>query len=195
MGVVPQERRRGIGRALTLAACRVAAERGCTHAILNATDEGERLYRAVGFEALGWGQTWWYAHGRRPTRRQVALAEAIGFGDVDALAALRPTPADLARRLPGDTSPLRLAVVTGRLDSATWMLDRAPALAQGVFEPYGGTLLHLAVEWNRPDIAALALDRGTDPGERDRVWDGTAVEWAQHAGLDEMARLIAERCA
>src|SRR5438093_9841856 len=37
MGVVPDRRREGNGRALTLAACRRARERGCAHAVLNAT--------------------------------------------------------------------------------------------------------------------------------------------------------------
>ena len=36
--------------------------------------------------------------------------------------------AELARPLPGGTSPLRLAVVTDRIESARWMLDRAPGL-------------------------------------------------------------------
>src|SRR5581483_331932 len=107
----------------------------------------------------GWGQTWWYRRGRPPTVRETALAEAIGFGDVAALHALDPSPAELAAPLPGGTSPLRLAVVTDRPESAAFLLDRAPGLVRRRYEPFGGTLLHLAVEWNRPRIAALALAR------------------------------------
>jgi hypothetical protein len=59
MGVVEDRCREGVGRALTLAACRVGRQAGCTHALLNATPEGELLYRTVGFESLGWGRTWW----------------------------------------------------------------------------------------------------------------------------------------
>jgi ribosomal protein S18 acetylase RimI-like enzyme len=66
MGVVPSHQRQGIGRALTLAACRLGRELGCTHAVLNATGEGEPLYRAVGFESLGMGQTWWLHPGSCP---------------------------------------------------------------------------------------------------------------------------------
>ena len=41
VGVVPERaRRRGIGRVLTLALCRPRAQRGCTHAVLNATWRG-----------------------------------------------------------------------------------------------------------------------------------------------------------
>jgi ribosomal protein S18 acetylase RimI-like enzyme len=64
MGVAPSRRRRGIGLDLTLAACRLARELGCSHALLNATGEGEPLYRAAGFESLGKGQTWWLHPGR-----------------------------------------------------------------------------------------------------------------------------------
>lgn len=98
MGVDPAHRRNGIGRALTIAACRIAAEHGCTHATLNATGEGELLYRAGGFESVGRRQTWWCSAGPEPTPRQVALAEAIGFGDLGALTAIDPTPAELSSR-------------------------------------------------------------------------------------------------
>ena len=57
--VLPDHRRRGLGRALTLAVCRAAAEAGARMATLNATGEGELLYRALGFRSLGLGQTWW----------------------------------------------------------------------------------------------------------------------------------------
>jgi GNAT superfamily N-acetyltransferase len=57
--VLPDHRRRGLGRALTLAVCRAAANAGARMATLNATGEGELLYRALGFRSLGHGQTWW----------------------------------------------------------------------------------------------------------------------------------------
>jgi ribosomal protein S18 acetylase RimI-like enzyme len=64
MGVAEDHRRQGIGRALTLAACRLAGRLGCTHAGLNATPEGELLYRTAGFQSLGLGRTWWLHPGR-----------------------------------------------------------------------------------------------------------------------------------
>jgi ribosomal protein S18 acetylase RimI-like enzyme len=191
MGVAAAHRRAGIGRALTLAACRIAAEHGCTHATLNATGEGELLYRSVGFESLGRGQTWWYSAGPEPTPRQVALAEAIGFGDLGALSALDPAPAELTRPLPGGTRPLRLAVVTDRVESARWMLDRAPGLVRRRFEPFGGTVLHLAVEWDRPELARLALERGADPSARDRTYRGTPLDWVQHTGATATGAVLA----
>jgi GNAT superfamily N-acetyltransferase len=191
MGVDPAHRRTGIGRAITIAACRIATEQGCTHVALNATGEGELLYRAVGFESLGWGQTWWYAPGPEPTSRQIELAEAIGFGDISTLAGIDATPAELAERLPGDTSPLRLAVVTDRLESARWMLERAPSLVRRRFEPFGGTLLHLAVEWDRPDFARLALEHGADPAARDRTYRGTPLQWVEHTGATATGAVLA----
>src|SRR5262249_5003668 len=89
--VPPRHRRRGLGRALTLAVCRAAAAAGARVVTLNATGEGELLYRALGFRSLGWGQTWWIHRAglRSPPRADlVALAEAAGRGDVQALARL-----------------------------------------------------------------------------------------------------------
>jgi len=57
--VVARQRRRGLGAALTTAVCRAAAQAGARVATLNATGEGELLYRALGFRSLGLGQTWW----------------------------------------------------------------------------------------------------------------------------------------
>jgi len=59
MGVAEDERRRGIGTALTLAALELARSQGCAVATLNATPDGELLYRTLGFRPVGIAQTWW----------------------------------------------------------------------------------------------------------------------------------------
>jgi ribosomal protein S18 acetylase RimI-like enzyme len=59
MGVAPHERRRGIGSALTSAALEIGRNAGCAFATLNATPEGELLYRQLGFRLVGVAQTWW----------------------------------------------------------------------------------------------------------------------------------------
>jgi ribosomal protein S18 acetylase RimI-like enzyme len=59
MGVAVAERRRGIGRALTLAALELGRSQGCAVATLNTTPEGEPLYRTLGFRRVGLAQTWW----------------------------------------------------------------------------------------------------------------------------------------
>jgi GNAT superfamily N-acetyltransferase len=193
MGVAESYRRRGLGAALTIAACRVAAERGCTHAVLNATEQGEHLYRATGFRSLGWGQTWWWSPGSAPTARQIAFAEAIGNGDVEALAMLAPSRAELRTRFPGDTSPLRLAVLTNQLAVAGWMLERSPALTKQRFEPFGGTFLHLAVDSGNAEFVELGLTHGVDPNVRDRAFNGTPLGWANHFGNNELLALLRAR--
>jgi ribosomal protein S18 acetylase RimI-like enzyme len=52
----PLFRRQGLGRALTLAVCRAS---GARTVVLNATGDGEALYRALGFRSLGYGRTLW----------------------------------------------------------------------------------------------------------------------------------------
>jgi GNAT superfamily N-acetyltransferase len=59
MGVAAHERRRGIGSALTSAALEIGRTAGCAFATLNATPEGELLYRQLGFRLVGVAQTWW----------------------------------------------------------------------------------------------------------------------------------------
>ena len=59
MGVAASEQRRGIGSALTAAALEVGERAGCAVATLNATPEGELLYRQLGFRFVGVAQTWW----------------------------------------------------------------------------------------------------------------------------------------
>ena len=190
MGVAESARRRGIGRALVFAACRRARALGCTHAVLNSTDQGEPVYRAVGFESLGRGQTWWLAHGPAPSLRAAALALAIGDGDLVALAVLDPSAEELAAPIAGDTGALRLAVLTGRGEVVEWMLERAPQLAAERFSPSGGTLLHLAVAQGDAGMVAFALAHGVDPWALDRSFGSTARSWAERVGRHDLAALL-----
>jgi ribosomal protein S18 acetylase RimI-like enzyme len=191
MGVAPRVRGRGIATALTREACRLAASHGCRYAVLNATDDGERVYRRVGFRSIGWGQTWWYSRGPAPSARAVALAEAIGLGDVEGLVALAPTDAELDGPLPGDELPLTLALVTGRAAMGEYLLARRPSLAARRFEPHDTTLLHLAVEHDSLPFVDLALSAGVDPAVRDATFGATALGWARHFGRPELAvRLV-----
>jgi GNAT superfamily N-acetyltransferase len=190
MGVAASHRRRGIGRALTLAACRLAKELGCTHALLNATPEGELLYRMVGFTSLGMGATWWLHPGRHPTPRQTVLVEAIGLGGVEEFASLRPTRAELERPIPGPGPPLVVTANTRAAKVADWILRRRPELVNQRFDTRGETLLHLAVEGNDAALARVALAHGADPEVRDRAYNGTPLGWARHLGHPGLAALL-----
>ena len=57
-GVRPRWQRRGIGSALTAIACQTARDAGALAMSLNATPQGERTYRKIGFAVIGDGQTW-----------------------------------------------------------------------------------------------------------------------------------------
>lgn len=70
--------RRGIGRALTAMALEEARRRGYRHAVLNSTPAGEQLYRRLGFQSLGHGQTW-------SLRAEVLLAPPAEVAQVPSL--------------------------------------------------------------------------------------------------------------
>jgi ribosomal protein S18 acetylase RimI-like enzyme len=58
LGVVRRARRRGVGRALTLAAAHAAADAGARWLWLQSTPDGEHLYRAVGFTEVATSEIW-----------------------------------------------------------------------------------------------------------------------------------------
>ncbi len=184
MGVAPKVEGRGIGLALTKAALRVAWEAGCEAAVLNATDAGERLYTRAGFRSLGWGQTWWPSGDPIPNERQVAIAEAVGFGQLAALESLAPRESEVA------STPLLLAAVTGQARSVDWLLTRFPSLVDRRFPPHGGNLLHVAVENDQPEILTTALRIGVDPEARDESFDAAPAGWAEHLGRPHLRRLF-----
>jgi GNAT superfamily N-acetyltransferase len=193
MGVHPGHRRQGIGRALTLAACRLARDLGCTHATLNATPQGELLYSTVGFRRLGEGRTWWRHPGERTTAREQALVEAIGFGEIERLEALRPTDVELQREIGGAGPPLVITALTGQPTVAEWILTRRPDLVSKGLGAPGYTLLHAAAEWNASEVAAVALAHGADTAIRDRTHNATPLGWAEHFGRHRIAAMLRAR--
>ena len=100
---LPSQRRRGLGRALTLAVCRAAARAGARVATLNATGEGELLYRALGFRSLGLGQTWWiHRAGLRAPPPPELVARRRGGRARRPPRARAPRSAARGERLPGN---------------------------------------------------------------------------------------------
>jgi GNAT superfamily N-acetyltransferase len=89
VGVVPRARHKGVGKAVTLAACLYARDKGYRYAVLNSTGAGQRTYEQLGFTVTGDGWTWWLITerllARPPSPQDVQLAEAIGRGDQAAL--------------------------------------------------------------------------------------------------------------
>jgi ribosomal protein S18 acetylase RimI-like enzyme len=208
VGVDPGMQRTGLGRALTVAALRAARRQGATLATVNATEDGERLYRSVGARSHGHGQTFWIHRdglGASPPASLVAAAEAAGRGDVPAGLA----PEVLAARLPGNGMGLaHVAQQAGHPDAAralaargapldamlAYELDGADGL-RGVAldEPIGrlgGTVLHEAVRIRDTALLRAALALGADTAVRDRTYDATPLDWARHLHNPEAEELL-----
>jgi GNAT superfamily N-acetyltransferase len=220
VGVVPQARNKGIGKAVTLAACLHARDMGYRYAVLNSTDIGKPAYRRLGFRTVGDGWTWWMTIerllARPPEPIEVRLAEAVGLGDVGELDSLRADyPAyDLGRGLTNGMSLVQLAVHCRQPHSAAWLVeggsgytaldawdlgwkDRARQLLRAdgrqIQQLYGKeekSLLHVAAERNDAELAELALSAGSDTHWRDNTWKATPLEWANHFGYTAIARMI-----
>jgi GNAT superfamily N-acetyltransferase len=218
VGVIPEARNRGVGKAVTAAACRGAQVLGCRHALLNAT--GERMYRQLGFERIGYGWTWWLdvarLAARPPSRERGLVAEAVGRGDVDALTVLarqgvvEPFDAPLTNGM----TLLELAAHAHQPRSAEWLLRQGVALDVLVAWDLGWkdrvvellaerpelvnrrrgematTPLHEAVERDDRELARALLTARPDLDIRDVRFGGTPLDWARHLRRTEMIELI-----
>lgn len=220
VGVVPRARGLGIGKAVTLAACLYARDKGYRYGVLNSTDAGRPAYEHLGFATTGEGNTWWLITDRLlahpPSPREVTLAEAVARGDRETLDPLRTRyePADLNRPITNGMTLMELAVHCRRPGAAEWLVaggaactildawdldwkDRARQLVaadpSSVNRPYGEwnkTLLHFAAERNDEELARLALSADADLHLKDKAYQGTALGWAQHFGHHNIAELI-----
>jgi predicted N-acetyltransferase YhbS len=215
VGVAPAYRQRGIGGAVTAAACRIGRAQGCHYALLNAT--GEAMYRRIGFVSRGFGQTWWL-HAKTlaappPAPDEIAFAEAVARGDLAALTRL-PLPVDLDAPLASGTAPIALAAQAGQAQIAWWLAERGALLdpvtawelgwkertARLIAEkpwlvtrrrgPLGATPLHDAA-WNGDlELARLLLSARPDPSITDATYHGTPLGWARHANQAPLVALL-----
>ncbi|GIH03454.1 hypothetical protein Rhe02_15210 [Rhizocola hellebori] len=201
---LPEARTAGIGLERFDAIREFGRKFDVRYGIANAVDEAAPLYRVMGFQSLGFGQTWWlprHAAQRAPDPKQVAFAEALGESDISAIEA-HAHPSVLDQPLANGMTPLRLAAYYKRPEVARWLIDRGatpdllvawelgwkdeatqllqadPSLATKRQPNSGKTLLHVAVERDHPDLAALLLDSGADPQVRDERHHGTPLDWA-----------------
>lgn len=218
VGVLPDYRNRGIGKALTHAACAWARDRGYRIAGLNATPMGEPVYRALGFATLRHGQTWQLpadVQSEPLTSGLVRFAEAIGEGAIDALERATPdSSAELDLPLPCWCTPIQLAALFKQPASAEWLIargatldllscwelgwvDRAramlsthPELANVRSGEWAQTPLHVAASQGDLALIRLLVDAGADLGARDGAFHGRPLEWARHFGQIEAADLL-----
>ncbi len=218
LGVCADERGRGIGRALTLAACRRAQDQGYRHVLLNAT--GERMYRQIGFEHVGLGLTWWLDAHRLPDPQSmemlVPLAEALGRGDVAAMCQLVPhlDKEQLNTPLANGWTPVEFAVRWEQMGALRWLLERGakldvvsawtlgwrqeaasllraePALANRASGFERQTPLHTAVERSDLTLLRLLLEAGADCTVLDGEYHSTPLGWARHLDRPACADLL-----
>lgn len=216
VGVVPEFRGQGIGKAIVTAACLHAFHKGYHYATLNANPIGRPIYEQLGFKWINDGLTWWITDDRLNTRppspAQVALAEAIGKGDLSSLDTL--VAADLNAPLSNGMSLLDLAAHCGQMSSVQWLIAHGvicsvlvawhfgwkgraadllaadPKAVNQLYGTYQYTLLHVAVERNDSALAQLALSAGPDLELRDTIHQSTALQRAWHLQRKEIEELI-----
>jgi ribosomal protein S18 acetylase RimI-like enzyme len=211
-GVVQDMRRRGIGSALTAAGCRAVQAAGARYISLNATPDGERAYRKVGFAIVGDGRTWYLdrealRNWPDPATIQWAVNLARGeFADADPRQATR-------QAMPNRETPLAFAARFGQESSARWLLEHGaapeivPLWSLGMNDdvqqlvtdresinrlspPHGKAPLHIAIERNDAAQARLLLEAGANVTVRDGQHGGTPLDWARALGRPELAALI-----
>jgi hypothetical protein len=193
LGVLPDARRHGAGRALTEAACARLGERGVRTVLLYATDMGRPLYERMGFEPEGAAMAWRGTAGTPgPARTGLELRTAResdrpALGAIDrratgerrdpVLDALMP-PTGLVAERAGEqvgwavSSPWGLGVAICADDARAGVALMAAAAAGG---PGAATVVVPAAN----QAAAAALGRwafqGVNAGERMRL--GPPVAW------------------
>ena len=220
VGVVPRARRLGIGKAVTLAACLHAREKGYRYAVLNSTEAGRRTYEQLGFVTVGEGYTWWLLTHRLlahpPSPKEVTIAEAVGRGDLAALQRLRPryTVSDLDHTLTNGMTLMQLAVHCLQPAAGEWLLaagaaytvldawdlgwkERAsqklrtdPSAVNTLYGEWDKTLLHFAAERNDQELTRLVLSAAPNLELRDKAYQATALNWARHFEHGAIVALI-----
>jgi len=220
VGVIPSAQRQGIGRAIVIAACCFAAERGYQYVMLNANHMGRPVYEQVGFHFIGYGCTWWLIGWRYITHvvspGMIRLAEAAGKGDLDTLekAGTAFSPDELNSPLSNGMTLVQLAVHQHQPAAAEWLIrhgavctalnawdlgwkDRAadmlannPQEVNRRYFDWQGTLLHVAAQRDDIALAQLALEAGTDLSITDKDHDSTAMGWAHYFRRPAIIALI-----
>jgi len=220
VGVLPTYRNKGFGKALVIAACTFAKEKGYMYAVLNANHIGRPLYERVGFRFLSYGMTWWLMEQtyvtNPPPHELIVFAEAVGSGDIESLNILseQGISIDLNTPLTNKMTLLQLAIHYKQSAATKWLIDhgatytvldawdlgwkeKAAIILNSAPEELGrryfewqGTLLHVAIERNDIPLAELALEAGVDPLVRDTQHNGNAMGWALHFNRPEIIKLI-----
>lgn len=216
VGVLQDFRGRGIGAAVTRAACAHGRKLGARFAVLGASDMGFGVYKRLGFRDLG--PSWYWvcsqaALKKRVSQRHIRLAEAVGRGDAEAFDRLFRRE-DRKYRTPSGMSLMDFAARAGRLemvqrllargaspsilalwdadqpDEARRLMKQRPALMNRRYERWGATLLHEAILRKDVKLLRALLDAGADTTIKDKTFRADALGWAHHFGFKDFAKLI-----
>lgn len=218
VGVVPKFRNQGIGKAVVIAACLYAREKGYRYAVLNAT--GRKMYEQIGFEWIGDGITWWLMNQNYrvdpPARIQVMIAEAAGKGDIGMLDQLAKDLSSHVLNVPttNGMTLLQLAVHCRQPLSVAWLVNHGasydvldawdigwkeqaadllktdPRQVNKQYTDWQTTLLHIAADRNDIALAELVISAKPDLSIRDKIYNNTAAGWAKYLQRKEIVALI-----
>lgn len=87
-----------------------------------------------------------------------------------------------------DTTVRRAVAAMDRADAIRSIASRGVAVNE--YNPSGfhahGTALHSAVAARSPGAVEALLEVGASPAIRDRLWDGTPMDWAAHLEEEEI---------
>ncbi len=219
VGVLPQYRNRGIGRAITLACAKHGRTQGCLYAVLNAANE---FYKGFGFETQGLGQTWWM-HGSVgsyiTSPKAIDFANAIATGSLSALDTFRSEQELLTQPLRCGVTALELAAQFKQSSCGEWLLDHGaqpsilalwdlglrtrlqellnadPNRVNQKLGRSGATPLHLAILRNDTALAKMLLQALPDLTTTDDEAQSTPLGWARYFKRDEIAALIEQQIA
>lgn len=137
VGVIPSMRKQGIATALMFELCRFAQSKGCHYATLNSAADG--FYDKIGFDSLGWGQTWWMHKAQidsaQPTPNQREFLEKLCSGDITGLNLLwdsrmgaEEKPASWDVLLQNGHTALANAVAAKQHNSVEWLIQKGAVL-------------------------------------------------------------------
>lgn len=212
VGVCGKHRHRGVGTSMTLAAMKIAQDRGIGTMNLNSTPAGKRLYEKTGFTQFGTGQTW-VRSGRQvqitPDLEEQHLIHAIGNGDVERI---RINPARHLRLTCG-LSPQELAARFNQQESLLAIIQngiapdiislwkaglREEAIAatqnQEAREMISGSRrahpIHHAVEMGAGTLVIELINAGANLKARDAEFNATPLDWAHATNKPTIARII-----
>lgn len=160
-------------------------ERGAS---LAAQPSGRRRSMVVMALAFGHAATA-QALAARLTRLE-SLPEAAGLGRLDDMDRLLPDAPSLDRQI-----ALTLAALHGQTAAVVQLL--AAGVDPNHLNPVGfhghSTPLHQAVSAGHLEAARALVDRGARLDITDTIYEGTALDWAEHTGRSEIAAFLRAR--